>query len=125
MLIGELSQKTGLSKDTIRYYEKIGLLSSTHQRTENNYRHYDPETASHLLFIKQGKIMGFTLNEIKTIIDDWQNNRISHDDKIMAVKTKIEQVEEQINQLQDFKRYLVAKLERLEEGQEITYPNHC
>ncbi|GAA6615163.1 MerR family transcriptional regulator [Scytonema sp. NUACC26] len=125
MLIGELSQKTGLSKDTIRYYEKIGLLGSTQKRNENNYRQYNTETVSHLLFIKQGKMMGFTLNEIKTILDDWQNNRISHDDKVKAVQTKIEQVEEQINQLQDFKRYLVAKLKRLEEGQEIVYPNHC
>jgi MerR family Zn(II)-responsive transcriptional regulator of zntA len=125
MLISELSQKTGLSKDTIRYYEKIGLLSSNQKRTENNYRYYDAETVSHLLFIKQGKMMGFTLNEIKTILDDWQNNRISHNDKVRTVQTKIEQVEEQINQLQDFKRYLIAKLKRLEEGQEIVYLNHC
>jgi DNA-binding transcriptional MerR regulator len=101
------------------------LLSSNQKRTENNYRHYDAETVSHLLFIKQGKMMGFTLHEIKTIIDDWQNNRISHDDKVRAVQTKIEQVEEQINQLQDFKQYLIAKLRRLEEGQEIVYPNQC
>lgn len=125
MLIGELSQKTGLSKDTIRYYEKLGLLDSTRRGTENNYRHYDAEVLSHLQFIKQGKMMGFTLNEIKTIINDWKNNRISHADKMRAVRTKIEQVEEQINQLLEFKQYLVTKLERLETGQEITYPNHC
>lgn len=125
MLIGELSQKAGLFKDTIRYYEKIGLLSSIQKRTDNNYRHYDAETVSHLLFIKQGKTMGFTLSEIKAIIDDWQNDRISHDDKVRAVQTKLEQVEEQINELQEFKRYLVVKLKRLEKGQDIAYPNHC
>ena len=125
MLIGELSQKTGLSKDTIRYYEKLGLIGFNSQRADNNYRQYDDETVEHLLFIKQGKMMGFTLSEIKTIIDDWQTGSMTQEQKLKAVQSKIEQVEAQMDQLQTFKRYLVIKLEKLKSGQAFSYPNHC
>ncbi|XGV94702.1 MAG: MerR family transcriptional regulator [Leptolyngbya sp. BL-A-14] len=125
MLIGELAQKSGVSKDTIRYYEKLGLLESNRHPQGNNYRQYDAEAPSHLQFIQQGKMMGFTLNEIRTIIHDWKHNRISHTDKIKAVCEKIEQIDRQINQLQAFKQYLFAKLDRLKTEPDSSSPEHC
>lgn len=47
--IGQLSKKSGVSIDTIRYYEKIGLLEKA-KRTAGNYRHYSEEILSELLF---------------------------------------------------------------------------
>lgn len=111
MLIGELSQKTGVSKDTIRFYEKARLLNLNNKRGENNYRHFDDEAVARLEFIRQGKALGFTLSEIKKAIDEWDT--FSPGDKARLTQKKIEEVDEKIRQLQEFRYYLVEKLERL------------
>jgi DNA-binding transcriptional MerR regulator len=64
MLIGELAAKTGLSRDTIRFYEKQGLLLLGRKaRRDNNYKEYGEEAVGRLLMIKGLKGLGFTLNE--------------------------------------------------------------
>jgi MerR family Zn(II)-responsive transcriptional regulator of zntA len=112
MLISELSQKTGVSKDTIRFYEKTGLLDLNSKRGENNYRHYDDEALARLEFIMQGKALGFTLSEIKKAIDEW--NTLSPGAKVQLTRRKIEEIDEKINQFQAFRHHLVEKLKRLE-----------
>lgn len=112
MLIRELSQKTGVSKNTIRFYEKAGLLDANIDHGENNYRHYDDEAVARLAFIKQGKALGFTLNEIKKAIDEWDT--LLPGDKVRITRNKIEKVDEKIGQLQQSRHYLVEKLKRLE-----------
>lgn len=64
MKITEFEKKTGLSRDTLRYYEKIGMLTSP-RRAENGYRDYGQTQLDELAFINQGKAVGFTLSEIK------------------------------------------------------------
>ena len=86
MLISELSQKTGVSKDTLRFYEKAGLLNSTNKRGENNYRNYDDEAVSRLEFIKHGKSLGCTLSEIRKTMDEW--DRLSTEDKAQIVRVE-------------------------------------
>lgn len=112
MLISELSQKTGVSKDTIRFYEKTGLLISNNKRAENNYRNYDDEVVSCLEFIKHSKALGFTLREIKQFMDE--SDILSIKDKARLARNKIEEIDEKIGQLQEFKCRLVEKLKRLE-----------
>jgi MerR family transcriptional regulator, copper efflux regulator len=112
MLISELSQKTGASKDTIRFYEKIGLLNSNNRRGENNYRNYDDEAVSRLEFIRQGKALGFTLSEIKKVMDEWDT--LPPGDKVQITRHKIEELDEKIGQLQEYRCHLVKKLKRLE-----------
>ncbi|MBW4671483.1 MAG: MerR family transcriptional regulator [Cyanomargarita calcarea GSE-NOS-MK-12-04C] len=112
MLISELSQKTGVSKDTLRFYEKTGLLNSNNKRGENNYRNYDDEAVSRLEFIKHGKSLGFTLSEIKKAMDEW--DILSPEDKAQLTRTKIAEMDEKIVQLQEFRCHLALKLKRLE-----------
>ena len=112
MLVGELSQKTGLSKDTIRFYEKVGLLDATINRGENNYRHYSDEALDRLTFIRRGKALGFTLSEIKKAVDEWDT--LSQSDKVQITRRKVEEVDKKIRQLQEDRYYLVEKLKRLE-----------
>jgi MerR family Zn(II)-responsive transcriptional regulator of zntA len=112
MLISELSQKTGVSKDTIRFYEKVGLLDTTTSRAVNNYRHYENEAVDRLAFIRQGKALGFTLSEIKKVVDEWDT--LSPRDKVQMTRSKIEEVDEKIRQLQEYRYYLAKKLKRLE-----------
>lgn len=56
MLISELARKTGLSKDTIRFYEKIGLITAQERQAETRvYKEFSEETIKRLLMINQGK----------------------------------------------------------------------
>ncbi|MGW3569860.1 MerR family transcriptional regulator [Streptomyces sp. NPDC000941] len=62
MRIGELAAQAGLSKDTIRFYEKIGLVSG--QRLPNGYRDFAPETVTWLHYVRTAQTLGFSLAEI-------------------------------------------------------------
>ena len=68
MLIGELASKTGFSRDTIRYYETLGLIRPDFRR-ESRYREYSDTAVSTLRFIRNVKNLGFTLSEIKEMIE--------------------------------------------------------
>ena len=70
MLIGELSMRCGLSRDTIRFYEKHGLISvGRKERRFNNYKEYSEGTLQRILTIKLVKSFGFTLNEVSEVLD--------------------------------------------------------
>jgi MerR family copper efflux transcriptional regulator len=64
MKISDFEKKVGLPRDTLRYYEKIGLLTAP-IRSHNGYRHYGAVQLAELSFIERGKVIGFTLLEIK------------------------------------------------------------
>ncbi len=113
MLISELSEKTGVSKDTIRFYEKAGLLQTDIvARGENNYRQYTDEAIEELNFIRRGKALGFTLKELKKIIAEWDST--SPEQVANLIQLKLEQIESQIGQLQQFKTHLLEKKAKLE-----------
>ena len=70
MLIGQLALRTGFTRDTIRFYEKHGLIEVPRKaRRDNNYKEYPDEVLERLLAIKRIKAMGFTLNETQEILD--------------------------------------------------------
>lgn len=62
MLIGELAARAGLSKDTIRFYEKRGLVTS--HRLPSGYRDFAPETVEWLRYVRTAQMLGFSLAEI-------------------------------------------------------------
>ena len=65
MKIAEFEKRTGLSRDTLRYYEKIGVLSKP-SRGLNGYREYGQTQFEELAFLQKGKSIGFSLSEIRT-----------------------------------------------------------
>lgn len=67
MKISQLAQATGTPADTIRYYEREGLLPAP-MRGDNNYRVYGPEHAERLAFIRQGRGLDMSLDEIRTLL---------------------------------------------------------
>ncbi|MEU1792251.1 MerR family transcriptional regulator [Streptomyces sparsogenes] len=62
MRIGELAARAGMTKDTIRFYEKIGLV--TGERLANGYRDFPPETVTWLQYVRTAQALGFSLAEI-------------------------------------------------------------
>src|SRR5215831_10799320 len=65
--IGELSRRTGVHVETIRYYEKIKMLPAP-RRTAGGHRVYGPQQARVLAFIRRGRELGFTLEEIRALL---------------------------------------------------------
>ena len=67
MKIGELAQKTGMQVETVRYYEKEGLLPRI-GRTDSNYRVYSDAHVERLLFIRHCRSLDMTLDEIRILL---------------------------------------------------------
>ena len=90
MLIGELSKRTGLSRDTIRFYEKQGLIKvGRRERRVNNYKEYSDTLLKRLLLINKVKSYGFTLNESAEIISLLEANLGTCDQISKAADKKI------------------------------------
>ncbi|HEY9846932.1 MAG TPA: MerR family transcriptional regulator [Candidatus Caenarcaniphilales bacterium] len=114
MLIGELVKKSGLPVDTIRFYEKKGLIDSELiSRKSNNYRDYSKVILERLLLIQQAKRLGFTLAEIQEWIRDFESDQLAVDQKQNILSRKLEQIDERIEELKRMKIYLLAKLDSL------------
>ncbi len=67
MQIGELSRQTGCNIETIRYYERIGLLPKPIRR--GRYRQYDAVDGARLGFVRRARELGFTLDEVRTLLE--------------------------------------------------------
>lgn len=107
MLIGDLIKKTGLSKDTIRYYEKVGLIKvGRKERRENNYKEYSNEVLTKLLYVTRLKLFGFTLQEINDVIDIIVSESNICVDILDKVNGKIGLVEQKILELEQIKNRL-------------------
>ena len=68
MKIGELAARAGSTPETIRYYERIGILPAP-ARTGGNYRDYGPDHVDRLSFIRHARTLGFELLDIRTLLD--------------------------------------------------------
>ncbi len=116
MLIKEIANRIGVSIDTIRFYEKQGLLDDTHfERSANRYRHYSEVAIQRLQLIKMGQEAGFTLNEMRQAIHAWETDELTPDEKIAYMCRKMEEIEQKRQALDDIKDYLQCKIEAMRE----------
>ena len=114
MLIKELANRTGFSIDTIRFYEKQGLLDDTHfERSANGYRHYSEASLQRLNLIKMGQAAGFTLNEMRQAIHAWETDELTPQEKEFYLCRKLEEIDQKMNALNNIKAYLQAKIESM------------
>lgn len=68
MLIGKLAAETGVNIETIRYYERVGLIPAP-PRTTGGHRAYDEHHAQRLIFIRRGRELGFSLHDIRSLLE--------------------------------------------------------
>ena len=95
MRIGELCAKTGLSKETVRYYERQGLLENIPQpNRSNNYKVYSAVDLQRLNMIKHAKMLGFTLAEIAEVLAVWVDDKFTDEQKQASLRRKLQQLEE-------------------------------
>lgn len=119
MLIGELSKQTGVSIDTLRYYEKQGLIEGeTDERVQsNNYKDYGEEALERICIIKDAKESGFTLKEIKKMMDLWYSNAPFSEEMRLLVVDKIKEVNTKITQLNQMHMRLGELLDCFDRGE--------
>ena len=103
---GKLATRTGCNIETIRYYEAIGLLPSP-DRTAAGYRSYDDEHLRRLNFIQRAKMLGFSSEKIKAILEltDPDGDHTRADVKLLT-ESHIEEITVKIRDLQKIKRRL-------------------
>jgi DNA-binding transcriptional MerR regulator len=112
MLIGELSKKSGLTRDTIRFYEKQGLIDEAKKlRPFNNYKEYTEETLNRLLTIKKVKSFGFTLNESAELLEMVEMQTATCDNVASRVADKVELIDEKIRELEELKALMIRRVQ--------------
>lgn len=98
LTIGRVARLAEVGIDTIRFYERRGLLPEP-QRTESGYRLYPPETITRLHFIRRAKALGFSLDEIVTLLALQDTGGPKAEVKAITHR-KLEQVEAKIADLE-------------------------
>ena len=105
MRIGEVAGRVGIGIETIRYYEREGLLA-TPKRRPSGYREYEESAIARLQFIRRTKELGFSLDEIKQLLGLWFNTSTRCVHVRERAASKIADIEDKIRSLQGMKRSL-------------------
>ncbi|MCZ2340661.1 MAG: heavy metal-responsive transcriptional regulator [Bacteroidales bacterium] len=114
MKIGEVAKRAGIGVETIRYYEREGLLLEP-ERRPSGYRLYDESTVERLEYVRRAKELGFTLAEIKELLDLSFTSRSCCEHIRHRVETKISDIEQKIQLLQQMKHSLDKIVEHCRE----------
>ena len=113
MRIGELGKTAGVTPDTIRYYEREGLLPSP-QRTESGYRDYGPGVVEDLLFIKKAQALGLKLSDVREVLEISSGGKPPCEHVRATVSARLVEVEERLRELRALRATLRETLERLD-----------
>lgn len=107
--IGDITKQFKVTADTLRYYEKIGLLPNI-SRTASGVRQYDDKDISRLRFIKRAQYMNFSLDEIKDLLEMRSAPQTAKDSIRQLTAQKLNAIEEQVSELTTLKNELTLLL---------------
>lgn len=107
--IGEVSKHSGIGIEALRFYEKSGLLDKA-ERTDSGYRMYDATVLERLTFIKQAQVLGFSLEEIKRIIDEKRAGQSPCAEVRELVRLRLHELDERMREMQRYRQELAAAL---------------
>lgn len=113
--IGELARRTGVHIETIRYFEKVGILDAP-DRTYGGHRIYTDQHVRVLSFIKRARELGFTPQEVRTLLDLGGPGGACCDEVQEIAARHLEQVRRKIADLARLERLLDSTIERCSGG---------
>lgn len=98
LFIGQIAEQSGIPIRTIRYYESLGLLKSS-GRTEGGFRQFSLDVLTRLTFIKRAQHLRLSLEEIKEILQVYDEGTLPCDDIKEKLEEKVTEIDRQIEQL--------------------------
>lgn len=104
LTIGKLASASGVSVETIRFYERKGILKQP--RKQGAFRHYPDEYIARVQFIKRSQELGFTLKESKELLDLRIKNQSKCSDVLSKTEEKILEIDQKIKDLKQMKKSL-------------------
>lgn len=113
--IGELARATGTKVETIRYYERTGLLSAP-ARTSSNYRAYAPRHLGHLSFIRRARDLGFSIEQVKALLSLVDQRERSCEAVDVIAREHLFEVERKLADLTALQRELTALIGQCRHG---------
>lgn len=113
--IGNLANETGCNVQTIRYYEKIGLMPKP-MRTPGNQRIYGPSHVKRLTFIRHARDLGFPLDSIRELLDIGKDHNYSSETVRQIAQSHLEDVDSRINRLVGLKEELERMVQLCQAG---------
>lgn len=108
MKIGEAAAASGCHLETVRYYERIGLLPAP-ARTSGGYRDYRPADVDRLRFVSRGRDLGFSLQEIRSLLRLAENEALSCHEVDRLARAHLEDIRTRLDDLQR----MASELERV------------
>src|SRR5687768_4038878 len=108
--IGDLSEQTGLSTQTIRYYERIRLLPEPH-RAANGYRTYNEADVERLQFIQRARALDFSLEDIAEILAFRERNEPPCQYVMNTMNEQISEIQAHIHDLEQLRDELITLYE--------------
>jgi Hg(II)-responsive transcriptional regulator len=105
LTIGSLSKQSGVNVETIRFYERSGLLPAP-QRTPSGYRSYRAEDVRRLRFIRRGRELGFSLEEIHQLLELAAQPQQPCASADLMVRQHLDAIEARIRDLQNLRQEL-------------------
>lgn len=115
LTIGQLAKQVGLRTSALRYYEAQGLLTPA-ERTDSGYRLYDPKSADTLRFIQRAQRLGFSLADIRILLDSWLSGTLDEDRLLPVAQQRYLELERQMTQSLVLQHELGLFLEDLREN---------
>ena len=118
--IGELSRRTGCNIETIRYYERIGLMPAPPRR--GRYRSYGPEDVGRLGFVRRARELGFTLDEVRALLRLAAEGQAACADARDLAALHLNDVRTRIADLKRMERVLSATVRACDTGNDAGCP---
>lgn len=116
LTIGALARLCGVSRDTVRFYERKGLLPRP-RRTPSRYRVYGQEDEARLRFIRHAQAIGLTLDDIRELLRHHEARTPDECRRVAALlRQRIEALDRKLAELRAFRRLLAENLSRCEKA---------
>jgi MerR family copper efflux transcriptional regulator len=111
MNIGTVSERSGVPPKTIRYYESIGLITPA-ERERNGYRTYSVSDMGTLNFIKRARALGFSVDEVRELLDLWRDQRRTSATVKMLAARHLQTLDRKIEELHAMRKTIAHLIER-------------